>query len=76
MVEATDPLNLAIFVIVFIITYVMIIDTRINKHLAAFLGSVLAILAGWGTGLFDEVIFCTVMTGSYYMQQKIYPPHR
>ena len=63
--QATDPLNLSIFVIIFIITYVMIIDHRINKHLAAFLGAVMAILAGWATGLFDEDMLVEHLRGDF-----------
>ena len=52
--QTIDPLNLTIFLTIFVITYWMIIDPRINKHLAAFVGGVMAITAGWGTGLFTE----------------------
>jgi Na+/H+ antiporter NhaD/arsenite permease-like protein len=52
--QATDPINLTIFLTIFVITYWMIIDPRINKHLAAFIGGVMAISAGWATGLFNE----------------------
>ena len=65
MEEPTDPLNLIIFVTIFIITYAMIINQRINKHLAAFLGSVMAILAGWLTGLFDEDMLVEHLRGDF-----------
>ncbi|MCG3218479.1 MAG: hypothetical protein KAR35_05710, partial [Candidatus Heimdallarchaeota archaeon] len=52
--QTIDPLNLTIFLTIFVITYWLIIDPRINKHLAAFVGGVMAISAGWATGLFDE----------------------
>ncbi len=50
---ATDnvapPEVMLIFVIIFVITYWLIIDHRVNKHFAAFLGGTLVLLAAWAT---------------------------
>ncbi len=52
MVETTTiaPLEvMLIFIGIFIITYWLIIDHRVNKHFAAFLGGTLVLLAAWTT---------------------------
>ena len=63
--QATDPLILSIFIGIFIVTYWMIIDQRVDKHLAAFLGAVVAILAGWATGIFDEDMLLEHLRGDF-----------
>ncbi len=51
MVEnSVAPLEImVIFIAIFIFTYWLIIDHRVNKHFAAFLGGVLVLIAAWGT---------------------------
>lgn len=47
-------LDVVVFVLIFVVTYWLIIDHRVNKHFAAFLGAVTCGIAGWGLNTFSE----------------------